>query len=288
MELAGVATAARSRRTAGTMLRTPSGIVGVVLLAVTLVVAFAGPWLTPQSPTALGPPRALPSAEHLLGTDQLGRDVLSRVLHGGLDVVVVPTLATLVAFTLGAAIGMWSGYVGGRSDAVVSRVTDVLISLPPLLLAIVFVAGLGSSTTILVVVSALFFIPRIVRVVRGATAAVATADYVVAARTRGDSTVEIVAREVTPNISGVLVVEFAARLSNVVLFVATLNFLGLGAQPPSSSWGLMVNETTLLLRTNPLAPIVPALLIAALAVSVNLIADQLAAHLARDHMRSGI
>lgn len=263
-----------------------SGVVGLILLVATLGISFVGPLLAPYSPTALGPPRARPSAEHLLGTDQFGRDVLSRVLHGGAEVVIVPTLAVALAFVIGAGIGMWSGYVRGRPDAVTSRVNDVLISLPPLLLAIVFVSGFGSSTIVLVVVSAMFFVPRIVRVVRGATTSIVSADYFTAARARGDSTWQIVRREVVPNISGVLVVEFAARLSNAVIFIATLSFLGLGAQPPASNWGLMVSESTLLLRTNPAASLVPAMCIAALAVSVSLLADQLAAYLVRDQAQN--
>jgi peptide/nickel transport system permease protein len=171
---------------------------------------------------------------------------------------------------------MWSGYVGGRRDTVLARLVDVLIALPPMLLAIVFVSAFGSTTWILVTVTAIFFVPRIIRIVRGATATVAAEDFVAAARLRGEPAWTILWREIMPSLSGLLLVEFAGRLSNVVIFVATLNFLGLGAQPPSSSWGLMVNETKNLLRTNAFAPLVPALLIAALAVGVSLLADQLA------------
>jgi len=284
--MTGITGALRPAPNVRALLGSVSGAVGLVLLVATLGIAFIGPFLAPYSPTALGVPRGKPSAEHLLGTDQFGRDVLSRVLHGGAEVVIVPTLAVVLAFAIGASIGMWSGYVRGRADAVTSRLNDVLISLPPLLLAIVFVSGLGSSTVVLVVVSAMFFVPRIVRVVRGATLSIVSADYFTAARARGDSTWQIVRREVTPNISGVLVVEFAARLSNAVIFIATLSFLGLGAQPPASNWGLMVSESTVLLRTNPAASLVPAICIAALAVSVSLLADQLAAYLVRDQQRN--
>jgi peptide/nickel transport system permease protein len=275
----------RASRIARPLLGSPSGVVGTLLVLVTLAVAFIGPLVAPYSPTALGPPRARPSAEHLLGTDQLGRDVLSRVLAGGTDVVAVPTLAVLLAFAVGAGVGLWSGYRGGRPDALTTRIVDVVIALPPMLLAIVFASAFGSSTVVLVLITSAFFVPRIVRVVRGATMSIASADYLTAARARGDSTVEIVRRDLIPNVAGVLVVEFAARLSNAVIFIATLSFLGLGAQPPSSNWGLMVSETTLLLRTNPFAPLVPALMIAALAVGVSLLADQLAAYLVRDLQR---
>jgi len=260
-----------------------SGVVGALLLVLTLGVAVLGPILAPYSPNDLvGVPRSGPSPAHPLGTDSLGRDLLSRVLHGGADAVVVPALAVAIAFVLGAAAGMWSGYVGGRRDSVLTRFVDILIALPPMLLAIVLISAFGSSTAILVAVSAAFFVPRITRVVRGATAGVATQDYVEAARLRGEPPWQIVRREIVPTIAGVLLVELAARLSNVVIFVATLNFLGLGAQPPSSSWGLMVNDTKNLLRSNALAPLVPALLLAALAVGVSLLADQLARYLARD------
>jgi peptide/nickel transport system permease protein len=264
------------------------GAVGASLFVITVGVAVFGRFVAPYSPSAIvAPPRLEPSADHWLGTDQLGRDLLSRVLHGGLDVIIVPSIATVTAFLIGAAAGMWTGYVGGRSERISTRAVDVLISLPPLLMAIVFISAFGASTTVLVIVTATFFVPRIVRVVRGATAAVVTADYVAAARARGDSTREVVVREVMPNVSGQLIVEFAARLSNVIMFMATLNFLGLGASPPSSSWGLMVSENKLLLRSNPWASLVPALLTAALAVSINLLSDVLAQRLARDIHRTG-
>jgi peptide/nickel transport system permease protein len=263
------------------------GVVGAGLFILTVGVAVFGRFVAPYSPVAIvAKPRLRPSADHWLGTDQLGRDLLSRVLHGGLDVIIVPALATVTAFIIGAAIGMWTGYVGGRSERVSTRAVDVLISLPPLLMAIVFISAFGASTAVLVIVTAIFFVPRIVRVVRGATASVVTTDYVAAARARGDSTREVVTRELMPNLSGQLIVEFAARLANVIIFMATLNFLGLGASPPSSSWGLMVAENTLLMRSNPWAPLVPALLTAALAVSVNLLSDVLAQRLARDIHRT--
>jgi peptide/nickel transport system permease protein len=255
----------------------------MALLLLGVGVAVLGPLFAPFDPVAIsGRPRLRPGADHLLGTDQLGRDILSRVLHGGLSVVTIPTVTTMLAFGLGAAIGMWAGFAGGRRDAATSRLVDVLIALPPLLMAIVFIAAFGSSPVVLVTVTALFFVPRIVRVVRGTTAAVVASDYVAASVARGDSAAQILWRDVVPNISGQLVVEFAARLSNVVIFIATLNYLGLGVRPPAPNWGLMVAENTLLLRTNPLAALLPALLIAAFAVGVSLVADRVADRLAVD------
>jgi peptide/nickel transport system permease protein len=257
------------------------GTLGAALLVVACGAALLGPVLAPFDPVQIsGRPRLGPSADHPLGTDQLGRDLLSRVLHGGLSVVLVPTLVTLIAFLLGALIGGWSGLAGGRPDAATTRLVDVFISLPPLLMAIVFIAAFGSSTAVLVAVTALFFVPRVVRVVRGATAAVVASDYVASSRARGDRSIQILRRDVLPNISGQLIVEFGARLSNVVMFIVTLNYLGLGVRPPNPSWGLMVAENTLLLRTNPLASLVPAALTAALAVGVTLVSDRVAQRMA--------
>jgi peptide/nickel transport system permease protein len=259
------------------------GIVGAAVFIASAGVAVLGPLAAPFDPVEIsGRPRLGPSTEHLLGTDQLGRDLLSRVLHGGWSVVAVPTVATLIAFGLGAAVGMWTGLVGGRRDTATSRVVDVFISLPPLLMAIVFISAFGSSSVVLVTVTSLFFVPRVIRVVRGATAAVVASDYVASSKARGDTTIQILRRDVVPNISGQLIVEFGARLSNVVMFIATLNYLGLGVRPPDPSWGLLVAENTLLLRTNPLAALVPAALIAALAVGVNLVSDRIAERMAVD------
>lgn len=257
--------------------------VGLALLLLAVGVAVLGPLFAPFDPVAIsGRPRLRPSADHLLGTDQLGRDLLSRLLHGGLSVITVPTATTVLAFGAGAAVGMWAGFTGGRRDAVTTRAVDVLIALPPLLMAIVFIAAFGSSALVLVTVTALFFVPRIVRVVRGATATVVASDYVAASLARGDSAAQILWRDVVPNISGQLVVEFAARLANVVIFIATLNYLGLGVRPPAPNWGLLVAENTLLLRTNALAALLPAALVAAFAVGASLLADRVAARLAVD------
>jgi peptide/nickel transport system permease protein len=258
-------------------------VVGAALLVVAASVAVFGPLAAPFDPVAIiGPPRLGPSADHLLGTDQLGRDLFSRVLHGGLSIVTVPIMATLIAVGVGSGLGMWTGFVGGRRDAATTRLIDVLISLPPLLMAIVFISAFGSSTFVLVTVTSLFFVPRVVRVVRGATGAVVASDYVAASSARGDRARQILWRDVMPNISGQLTVEFGARLANVVIFMATLNYLGLGARPPHANWGLMVAENTLLLRSNALASLMPAALIAAFAVGVNLVSDRIAHRLAVD------
>jgi peptide/nickel transport system permease protein len=264
---------------------TVAGAIGAIMLIASLGTAFLGPVFRPHDPNELvASPMLRPSLEYPLGTDELGRDLFSRVLSGGINVVMVAVLATVVAFVVGAGLGMASGYVQGRFDLAVTRSVDLLIALPPLLLAIVFISSFGSSLHVLVLVTSAFFVPRIVRIVRGVTVPVVANDYVKASRLRGLSTRTILWRDLAPNIAGILVVEFAARLGSVTMFVATLNFLGLGAQPPSANWGLMVSETLHLLRSNPAAPMTATALIAALTVGVSLLADEYAARIAMDQL----
>jgi peptide/nickel transport system permease protein len=260
------------------------GRIGVALIVLDLLVAILGPVVAPYPPFAIsvGPPMAGPSTTHWLGTDTLGRDILSRLLNGGRSIVFLPPVLVLMASITGVGFGLWSGYKGGLADWVVMRVVDVLMSTPPLLLIMVFVLALGTSIPALVGVIAAFFSPRIVRVIRGATHAVKTQDYVVAARARGESTAVILWREILPNITGPLLAELAIRLTYAIVLISTLNFLGLGVQPPSPDWGLMVGENRIILSQAPLAALAPALAIASLAIGANLIADQIGAHLARN------
>lgn len=259
------------------------GRIGLVLVMGALAVAVVGPFVAPFRYTALvGPILQAPTAKHMLGTDQLGRDVLSRVLYGGRSVLLLPVCAVTLAFALGGVLGLLAGYRGGRTDQVVTRVADLLMSVPPLLLVMVLVIPLGTSDTVLIATTGIWFAPRIVRIVRAATASVCAKDYVLAARVRGESTASILWHEVTPNITGTLLAELALRLNYAIIFITTLNFLGLGVQPPSSDWGLMVSEGRAFLGHRPLISIVPAVMIGALAIGVNLLSDQIAAHLARN------
>ena len=263
------------------------GRVGLALVAVALVVATGGPVVAPFRHTALvGPILQGPSAKHVLGTDQLGRDVLSRVLYGGRSVLLLPACAVVLAFALGGVLGLLAGYRGGRIDQLVTRAADILMSVPPLLLVMVLVIPLGTSDVVLIATTGIWFAPRIVRIVRAATASVCTKDYVLAARVRGESIASILWNEVTPNMTGPLLAEVALRLNYAIIFITTLNFLGVGVQPPSSDWGLMVSEGRAYLGHRPLISIIPALMIGALAIGVNLLSDQIAAYLARNVQES--
>ncbi|ADB50532.1 ABC transporter permease [Conexibacter woesei] len=272
------------------VLRAPEGRIGAALALLVLAIVVLGPALAPYPPEKLGvgAPSAGPSAEHLLGTDTLGRDVLSRVLCGGASVIVIPLIAVLLAQLVGGGLGLAAGYLGGRWDAILTRLFDVVMTLPPLLLVLVLIAGLGSSAPVLAVVVALVFLPRAGRIARAATRSVAGADYVVAARLRGESAGYVVGREILPNIAGPLMADAALRLTYAIIFVATLNFLGLGVQPPRPDWAVMISEGRATIAVTPLGVLAPAVAIAALSVSANLIADALTAHWSPDVRRAGV
>jgi peptide/nickel transport system permease protein len=260
------------------------GRFGIALGLVMLVLIFVGPYVAPYDPAELGagPPLSGPSADYPLGTDNLGRDVWSRFLSGGRAVLLIPIGAVGLAMLIGGLPGMLAAYVGGRIDLVITRMFDLLLTLPPLLVVLVVISGAGTSALVLIVTVGLVYAPRIGRIARGATQAVVTSDYILAAQARGERTLTILLREITPNIVGAMLADLALRLTYAVIFVATLNFLGLGAQPPSSDWGLSVATARGFLQAQPWATVAPALAIAALSVSFNLIADALARHLSRD------
>ena len=267
-----------------TLVMTTEGRIGLALGAVMLALIAFGRFFTPYEPTDIGtgPAASGPSADHLLGTDQLGRDVLSRFLVGGDTIVLVPVIAVTLAFVAGGGLGMLGGYLRGWPDALITRTFDLLLTLPPLLLVLVIIAGLGTSRLVLVLTVALVFLPRMGRVVRGATQAVVTNDYVAAAQARGERTSAIVVREVLPNVAAPAIADFALRITYAIIFVSTLNFLGLGAQPPKPDWGLMVTESRTFIAVAPWATLAPAIGIAALSIAFNFVADALTRHLTRE------
>lgn len=265
----------RGRSLFGAIWRTTEGKLGLLILVAFLVVIAAGPYFAPYPPTEIGVggPSEGPSWSHLLGTDGLSRDVLSRLLYGGRSVIWIPLLGTILAFVVGGTLGMLAGYRGGLSDTVSTRGLDILLALPPLLMVAVIITTVGSSTPVLVVCVAAVFAPRVARILRGATQGVATQEFVAAAQARGERSTSIVGREILPNITPTVLVEFAVRLTYAIIFVATLNFLGLGLQPPSPSWGVMVSESRQTVDVAPFATIAPAVAIATVSVGISLIAD---------------
>jgi peptide/nickel transport system permease protein len=274
---------ARSDLARATLASTEGRIAAALLVLMAVLILF-GPLLAPYPPerTGVGPPLQSPSVDHLLGTDSLGRDVASRVLSGGGDVVWLPFLGILLAFALGGVLAVIAGYRRGWADVVFTRATDLGLALPPILLVLLIIAGAGSSSLVLVLGVGIVFAPRIARVVRGATQVAAGNEFVEIARTRGEGAASIALREIVPNISGALAVEFALRLTQAIVFVAALNFLGVGAQPPSPNWGLMVSEGRSVLSEVPLVALAPAAAIAILAIALNMLVDAASRALSRD------
>jgi peptide/nickel transport system permease protein len=273
-----VAAPAHRNRRRPALLGCAQGLVGVSLLALMLALVVLGPLLAPDSPTQTSvDTNAGASAAHLLGTDALGRDILSRVLAGGGTVIVLPLLAVAISLTLGAGIGILCGYLGGRIDTVATRVFDVQLAIPGILLALLIITGFGRGDAAVVAAVALVELPRFARVLRAAAQSVAARDYVLAARARGERLGWIAFGEILPGVMPTFLVEAALGLTGAVLAIASLSFLGLGVQEPTPNWAVMVSENRSLLFTHPFGGvIVPALLIALLAIGINLSADAVA------------
>ena len=262
--------------------------VGLVVLAIVLLVAFLGPLFAPYSPTELaGIPYSTPNGDFWLGTDSLGRDVLSRVLHGGRSVILLAVGATALAYLIGGAIGLFAGYSRSIADGILMRGVDLLLAFPPLLLLLLVAAGIGAGPTVIVIGVAAINIPGIARIVRTVSLEVSVRGYVEAAITRGERTSAILAREVLPNIAGPLVADAGVRLTGSILFVAGLNFLGLGLQPPSSDWATMIAENRTSIDLQPWAVAAPAAMIAILTVAVNVVGDAISQRLGKSVGASG-
>lgn len=277
-------------RTWRTVRSSRPAVIGLAIVAVHVVVALLAPLLTPYHPTTGDASHALlgPSADHWAGTDQYGRDVLTRVLYGGRYALGVSVTATLITIALGTVLGCAAALRGGWLDDVVMRVLDAVLSIPAILVLLVIVTALGTGSSVIVLAIAVVCVPQVVRVVRGAALAVVPQDYVTAARARGESTWAILRREVLPNISDVVCVEFAMRASWVVLLISSLSFLGFGADPPTPDWGLMVSENRTAITVVPMASLAPIIGLATMVVGLNLAADGLSKAWGVDRIREGV
>ena len=269
-------------RPAGVRLRGIGEWLALGVLAATLAVALLGSFLAPHPPTALaGVPYTRPNSHFPLGTDFLGRDVLSRLLAGGRSVVLLAGAATMLAYLLGGSIGLYAGYARGKPDAVLMRAVDVMLAFPPILLLLLFAAGLGPGYSTLVISVTAINVPGVARIVRGATVDVAVRGYVEAAVARGERTAAILRREILPNILRSVVADGGIRFASAILAIAGLNFLGLGLQPPAADWATMIAENRGGIELQPWALAAPALMIAALTLSVNAAADAATRRLGR-------
>ena len=243
-----------------------------------VIFAIFGDFITSYNP--LGAPEDIlnrlqpPSAEHWFGTDDLGRDVLSRVLAGSRQVLTVALSATVVGTVFGTALGLIIGYFGGLVDDVVSRVLDAFLSIPLVITGMLALAALGPNTIGVIVVIGLVFTPIIAKTVRAAVLGERQLDYVTAARLRKENSLYVLFVEILPNVFGVVVVEFTVRLGYAIFTVLALSFLGFGVEPSVPDWGLMINQHYGYLTGNVWWPVLfPSLAIASLVVGVNLLAD---------------
>ena len=261
------------------LIRSKTFLAGVVIVGMFVIFAIFGETLAPDDPFATDPldDLAAPSGEHLFGTDRVGRDVLSRVIVGARDILIVAPAATLLGTVLGTALGLVTGYFRGPVDDILSRFIDAFLALPTVIIGLLAIVALGTSKLTVIIVIGLVFAPIIARTVRAAVLQEREMEYVAAAQLRNERTPYILFAEILPNVMGPVMVEFTVRLGYAIFTVATLSFLGFGIQPPAPDWGLQVFEHYGLISGGYWWPVLfPALAIVILVVGVNLIADGIA------------
>lgn len=255
----------------------PASAIGAAIVLVFALLALAGPLVAPygSSEQIRGAARQPPSAQHLFGTDRLGRDVFSRVVLGARDIFALAGLGTLLAVGIGAAVGLAASYRGRWVEELTFRAFDALLAIPALLLALLLLGAVGPSRWAVLLVIVIVYTPIVARVVRSVVLGVKERGFVEAARMRGEPTAYVLGREILPSVLPALAVEAALRFSYAIFLVASLGFLGVGVQPPSPDWGLMVLEARNDVALTPWALYAPAAAIALLVVGVNLAADGL-------------
>lgn len=276
IDAATVATAQTGRHGFASALRaSPAAMIGVAIVAAWAIAALLAPWIAPYPPNqndlaALADPT--PSAAHWLGTDQMGRDLLSRLLWGARTVLAVAPLAVLAAAILGTALGLWAGYRRGIVDAVLSRICDVILSFPVIILYMLILAKFGSSAINIILVIGVTKAPIIFRIIRGVTLELSQREYVAAARMNGESALYVMFAEILPNARGPLLIDICLRLGYTTVAIGVLGFLGIGLPPPDPDWGGMVKESYGLITVWPHMALFPCLAISSLVIGFNLIA----------------
>jgi peptide/nickel transport system permease protein len=256
--------------------RNPTAVVGAVIIGCTVFVALAAPLLTGYSPVSqIAQPLLAPGGGHPAGTDELGRDELSRLIYGARVSLYVGGLAVVIALALGASSGIAAGFYGGWLDNATMRVMDVLFSMPALVLAITLTSVLGPSLTNAMIAIGIVYAPTFARIARGPTLSVIGLPYIEAARAIGASNGAIIVRHVLPNVSAPLLVQTTVSLSTAILTEAALSFLGLGTQPPTASWGLMLSSARQYMLIDPWIAVLPGVAIAVTVLGFNLLGDGL-------------
>lgn len=255
----------------------PIAVCGLVVMLALTAGALLAPWITAYDPTAVDVRARLqgPSWKHLLGTDNFGRDVFSRVLHAGRISLVVGFVAVGIGAVCGGALGAVSGYYGRRLDALIMRAMDVLLSIPQLILAIAIVGALGANLINLMVAVGVSVLPRYARLVRASAMSLRELEFVEAARAAGAGDLRIILRNIIPNCMAPLIVLSTLGVAQAILSAATLSFLGLGIQPPTPEWGSMLSDGRQFLRNAPHLTIFPGLAIVAVVLALNMLGDGL-------------
>jgi peptide/nickel transport system permease protein len=268
---------ARRTRIRRRFLRRPMAITGLVLALVFTLMAIFAPLIAPYAPgaTDFAAPLAGPSGKHLLGADELGRDTLSRIVYGARASMQVGLLATALAMLVGVPLGLVAGYFRGWTDPVISRVTDVMLAFPFIVVAVGLAAIFGPSLTNATIALMFLAMPGILRVTRGETLALREEDFVRAAVANGAGDVTILGRHVLPNLTSTLLVQATVTIPQLILGEALLSFLGLGVQPPTPSWGVMLSAAQPLLSQAPMLAIWPGIAVALATLSFNLLGDGL-------------
>ncbi len=258
-------------------IRSPLTVIGLTLLGLHLFFAILAPLIAPYSISAiLTSGLTPPSDEYWLGTDQIGRDYLSRLMAGGRVALLVSLTGVSVALVLGTALGIMAGYLGGLVDDIIMRLTDAMMAIPELLLIAILVLTFGKEIWALSLIVAIVYTPGAVRVIRSRTISIAAFDFIRAAELRGEKASFIQIREIAPNLRGLVAVEFAMRCSSAVLKISALSFLGLGISQPTPDWCFMVQEAMSVVFTDPWFVVLPAIALSSLIIGINFAVDGLA------------
>jgi peptide/nickel transport system permease protein len=257
--------------------RTPRGRIGLIIVAVIVAIAAIGPFVTPHPPTYLvGIPYQAPGPGLPLGTDELGRDVLSRVLAGGWQLILMALAATAIGMVVGTAAGLTAAYRGKVADTAIMRLADVFLAFPQLVFALLLVSLIGPKIWVLVLAVGWSHAPQVARVVRADALERIESDYVQAARLLGTPWWRVLLSDVLPNTLPVIMVEVGLRLTYSIVVIAGLSFVGFGLQPPAADWGLMINENRGGMTLNPWGVLAPGILLAILTIGANLFTDAIA------------
>jgi len=271
-----------------------SGKLGICIVVLWMVLGIVGPYISPYHEAEIldeelfvvpGSGIEYPDTDYQspskiawLGTDYIGRDTLSRTLYGARTTLGISLAATLLAYIVGVTLGIGAAVSGGMLDMGISRIIDAFLSIPPIMLGLIVIAAIGNTIPILIILTGLIYATLVFRIARALGQDVMVSDFVEAARVRGEGLWWIITREILPNVTMPLATDFGLRFVWIILFISSLSFLGLGVQPPMADWGGMVKENLSGLPYGSIAPLVPALAIATLTISINMIVDDISAH----------